>query len=64
MEFLKRLCETDGISGREDAVLDLLRAELGDHLDEIRTDAMKNFIGLKRGTAEGDRTRVMLSSTL
>lgn len=61
MEFLKRLCETDGISGREDAVLDLLKAELGDHLDEIRTDAMKNFIGLRRGTADGPRVRVMLA---
>ena len=61
MDFLKRLCETDGISGREDAVVELLRTELADHLDEIRTDAMKNFIGLKRGTAQGDRIRVMLA---
>lgn len=61
MELLKKLCETDGISGREDAVVALLKDELQDHADEIRVDAMKNFIALKKGTAAGNRPRVMLA---
>ncbi|HPJ29647.1 MAG TPA: M42 family peptidase [Candidatus Sabulitectum sp.] len=61
MELLKRLCETDGISGREDAVVELLREELKDHADEIRTDAMKNIIALKKGTQGENRPRVMLA---
>ena len=61
MELLKKLCETDGISGREDAVVQLLKNELKDHAHEIRVDAMKNIIALKKGTAPGERPRVMLA---
>jgi len=61
LELLKKLCETDGISGREEAVVDLLTTELSDCLDEVRSDAMKNFIGLRRGSAKGNRPRVMLA---
>lgn len=61
MELLRKLCETDGISGREDAVVELLSEELSDVLDDVRTDAMKNFIGVRRGSAEGERPRIMLA---
>ena len=61
MELLKRLCEVDGISGREDAVVELLKNELKDHADEIRTDAMKNIIALKKGTQGENRKRIMLA---
>ncbi len=61
MELLRKLCETDGISGREDAVVELLKEELKDHADEIRTDAMKNIIAIKRGTTGDKRPRVMLA---
>ncbi len=55
MELLRKLCETHGISGREDAVVELLKEELKDHADEIRTDAMKNIIAIRRGTRGENR---------
>lgn len=61
MELLKKLCETDGVSGREDAVLDLLINELGDIADETYTDPMKNFIAVRHGQAGEERLRVMLA---
>lgn len=61
MELLRKLCETHGISGREDAVVELLKEELKDHADEIRTDAMKNIIAIRRGTRGENRPRVMLA---
>ncbi|MFO7626493.1 MAG: M20/M25/M40 family metallo-hydrolase [Candidatus Fermentibacteraceae bacterium] len=61
MELLKRLCETDGISGREDAIVDLLITELGEIADETYTDPMKNFIAVKHGDGGEDSPRVMLA---
>jgi putative aminopeptidase FrvX len=61
VELLKRLCEADGISGREDAVVAIMTDELREVADEIRTDAMKNFIALRRGTGDGPRPVVMLA---
>jgi putative aminopeptidase FrvX len=61
VELLKRLCEADGISGREDAIVEILTGELGQVADEIRTDAMLNFIAVRRGTAGDIRPSVMLA---
>ena len=61
MDLLKRLCEVDGISGREDAVVKLLEEELKDSADEIWTDAIKNITAVKYGTEGEDRLRVMLA---
>ncbi|MCD4707988.1 MAG: M42 family peptidase [Candidatus Sabulitectum sp.] len=61
MELLKRLCEVDGVSGHEDAVVELLREELKNYADEIRTDAIKNIIAVKYGTEGENRPRVMLA---
>lgn len=61
MELLRKLCETDGISGREDAIVDLLIAELGGTADETYTDPMKNFIAVKHGNGGEDCLRVMLA---
>jgi len=61
MELLKKLCETDGISGREDAIVEILNGELRSVADDIGTDAMKNFIAVKRGTEGEFRPKVMLA---
>lgn len=61
MDLLRRLCETDGISGREDAVVELLTAELGERAHETYTDPMKNFIAVRYGTEGENRLRVMLA---
>lgn len=61
MELLKKLCETDGISGREDAIVEILNDELRSAADDIWTDAMKNFIAVKKGTEGECRPKVMLA---
>ena len=61
MKFLKKLCETDGVSGHEDAIVELMKEELKEYLDSIEVDAMKNFIGLKKGTTGKKRKKVMLA---
>jgi putative aminopeptidase FrvX len=61
MELLKRLCEADGISGHEDAIVEIFRESLKDHVDSFTTDAMKNIIALKSGSEGDDRIKVMLA---
>jgi len=51
-ELLKRLCEAPGVAGYEDALRVVVREELGPLVDEMRTDALGNVIGVKRGQAE------------
>lgn len=48
-ELLRRLCQTPGIAAHEDRVLDLAGRELRPLVDDIRTDALGNVIGTKRG---------------
>ncbi|MEX2314080.1 MAG: M42 family metallopeptidase [Thermomicrobiales bacterium] len=50
IDLLKRLCETPGIAGREDAVRALVRDEMAGLVDELRTDALGNVIGVRRGS--------------
>jgi endoglucanase len=59
LDLLKRLCETPGIPGREDAVRALVRAELAGLVDEVRVDALGNVIGVRRGDGG---PRVMLAA--
>ncbi len=61
MEFLKRLCEAHGISGREDAVRAIVRREMKSHVDEIRVDSLGNIICVKKGKGKSPRPRMMLS---
>lgn len=64
-EFLKRLTETAGVSGREERVRELILAETRDFWDETRVDNMGSLICLKRAVEKpkkGQRTqRVMLA---
>ncbi len=59
LSLLKELCETDGVSGREDAVNAVLERELGP-VASTRVDAMKNFYA-RRESAGGGR-EVMLAA--
>jgi putative aminopeptidase FrvX len=59
LQLLKRLSEVSGVSGREERVTALVRAELEGLADEVRQDALGNLIALKRGTG---KRRVMLSA--
>ncbi len=61
MEFLKKLCETHGISGREEAVRAVIREEMEGHVDEISVDALGSITCFRKGTGKAPRRRVMLS---
>lgn len=61
MELLARLCGADGISGHEDAIVDIFREALEGHADSICTDAMKNVTAVRKGSRGKDRTKVMLA---
>lgn len=58
-DLLKRICETPGVPGREEAMRRLVAAELRGLVDEVTTDAMGNLIGVKRGSGG---PRVMLAA--
>ncbi len=57
-DLLKRICETPGIGGREDAVRSIVREELASLVDEVSIDALGNVIGVRRGQG-GPRVIVM-----
>lgn len=48
-ELLKKLSNAHGISGYEDEIREVIRAELEDYVDEIRIDKMGNIICVKNG---------------
>jgi endoglucanase len=50
VDLLARLTSTAGVSGREDAVRSLLRAELDGLVDEVSVDALGNLIAVRRGS--------------
>ncbi|CAN5356241.1 M42 family metallopeptidase [soil metagenome] len=50
LDLLKRLCDTPGISGREDAIRSIVLEELNGLVDSISVDAMGNVIGVKAGS--------------
>lgn len=59
VELLRRLCATPGVPGREEALRELIVAELKGYADEIRTDAMGNVIACRHGTGEHPRTLML-----
>lgn len=60
-DLLKQLTETPGIAGNENAIRDVVVAELTPLVDEIRTDALGNVIAYKHGVAQ-DAPRVMIAA--
>ncbi len=59
-ELAKRLAEAFGVSGFEDEIRDVIRAELNGLVDEVQVDALGNLVTLKRGRGGGKR--VMLAA--
>jgi putative aminopeptidase FrvX len=58
--LIKKLTEVYGPSGHEEAIRDMIRAEVEPLADEVRIDALGNLIALKRGTGGGKK--VMLAA--
>lgn len=53
MELLAELCETCGVSGREERLRAVVRREMQPLAEEIRTDALGNLIAVRRGRGSG-----------
>ncbi len=60
MHLLKELCETTAVSGREQALIELMTRELKKSCGSVRTDGMGNVIGLKKAKKAGAK-KVMLA---
>ena len=50
LELLKKLCETPGISGREERIRELVQREMSKYVDQVQVDTLGNVIGIKKGT--------------
>lgn len=51
MELLRILCDTPGVSGFEDRVQEIVKAELESVCDKVYIDKIGNVIGFKRGVS-------------
>ncbi len=58
MELLKKLTQTDGVSGNEKNISNLIYEDAKKYCDEIKTDAMGNLIVHKKGGSK----KVMISA--
>jgi putative aminopeptidase FrvX len=61
MELLRALCETRGISGREEAVRGLILSRISEAADEVQVDGLGNVLVFKKGRNHA-RKRVLLSA--
>ncbi|MBO7150335.1 MAG: M20/M25/M40 family metallo-hydrolase [Clostridia bacterium] len=59
-ETLKKLCEVQGISGREDAVSKVIEGMIAPYADTVEKDAMGNLIACVKGTAP--KAKVMFAA--
>jgi len=50
VDLLRRLCETPGVSGREERVRSLIEEEMDGLFDEITTDSMGSLLCVRRAT--------------
>ncbi|HDQ06337.1 MAG TPA: M42 family peptidase [Candidatus Bathyarchaeota archaeon] len=60
VEFLEKLSNANGVTGREDEVRELLKKYLKPYVDEIREDKLGNLIAFKKGNK--DAPTVMLAA--
>lgn len=61
MELLKQLSEAPGVPGREEAIRDIVLAELKGKVDSLSVDAMGNVIAFKKGSARNSQ-RIMFAA--
>lgn len=51
-DLLRELTETSGVPGYEDRIREIVRRELDNHVDELRTDGMGNVVGTIEGSLD------------
>jgi putative aminopeptidase FrvX len=52
MELLTKLTQADGVSGKEDAVREIIKREIEDYCDEISIDSIGSLIAHKKGSGK------------
>ena len=57
-DLLKRLCETPGVSSREEPIRKLVIEEIKPLVDSVEVDVMGNVIGLKKGSPTGPKVMI------
>ncbi len=55
MKLLKELCETPGISGREQAIISIMKRELKKTTDSVTVDPTGNVVGFKKGKGKNPK---------
>ncbi len=58
MKLLAKLTQTPGVAGREERIREVIKKEMTEICDEVRSDALGNLIGLKKGSGSG---KIMLA---
>ena len=58
--LLKKLTEAIGVSSKETEVREMIKEELADHVDQLRTDALGNLIAFQAGAET--KPKVMLAA--
>lgn len=63
LDLVRKIVLAPAISGREDAVAEVIRTRMEPLCDEISRDKLGNLICLKRGSApDGERRKIMLAA--
>ena len=57
-DLLKRLCETPGVSSREEPIRKLAIQEMRPLCDSVEVDVLGNVIGLKKGSENGPKVMI------
>ena len=60
MKLLKKLCEASGVSGRENAIIEIMKKELKSSTDKITVDSIGNVIGYKKAKKK-NALKIMLA---
>ena len=55
LDLLEKLTQTFGPSGYEDAIRDIIRAEVAPLVDEVRIDPLGSLVAYRRGTGGGQK---------
>lgn len=55
LDLLERLTQTFGPSGYEDAIRDIIRAEVAPLVDELRVDPLGSLVAYRKGTGGGQK---------
>ncbi len=61
LKLLKRLTETDGVSGDEHRVRELIKQEISPYVDSMSADSMGNLIAMKKGSAQNPK-KIMIDA--